>query len=137
MANPLEVDPECAQFAKLIIRQSQETEGVAFGFNKGQVRRLTSTEKGLRLWNVLTKDCFREVPGKGRRFDFSVFCRELCEPEFEDTRRCFKAAKQQYPNHDPREVCFRQVWDLCKRVEHVWTDINFRTEGNRLSRIHS
>jgi hypothetical protein len=112
MKNPLDADPECAQFAKLMLRQSAED---SFGFNRQQVRKLTSTERGKLMWDSLMKSY------RGKKFDFSMFCRELCDPEFNTVRRCFRQA------HDPREVCFREVWDLCKKVEHVWTDISFRT----------
>ena len=122
MPNPLDADPECAQLAKLIIRQSQEDD--LFGFTKRQVRSIKRTEKGQRIWKSLSQTCFIEIPGKGRKFDFSAFCRELCQPEFTATRRCFRVAKESFASHDPREVCFVQVWDLCKRVEHVWTDLH-------------
>ena len=122
MPNPLDADPECSQFAKLMLRQAQEEN---FGFTREQVRSINRTEKGQRIWRSLTEKCFPEISGgKGRRFDFSTFCRELCEPEFSATRRCFKVAKEQFASSDPREVCFVQVWDLCKRVEHVWTDLH-------------
>jgi hypothetical protein len=115
--SPLEADPECAQFAKLIMRQSSQEN---FGFTHKQVRSILQTDKGRKLWNALNSKCLRDV----KKFDFSMFCRELCEPEFGDTRRCFKFAKERYPGHDPKEVCFLQVWELCKRIEHVWTDLH-------------
>jgi hypothetical protein len=121
MKNPLDVDPECSQFAKLLLKQSEVNN---FGFSNRQIGRINRTEKGAKLWKTLTETCFRDFPGKGRRFDFSLFCRELCDPEFSDTRRCFKVAKEQYPHLDSRKVCFVQVWDLCKRIEHVWTNVH-------------
>jgi len=121
MKNPLEVDPECAQFAKLMLKQAQADN---FGFTRTQVRKLESSERGSKIWKTLNENCFKEFPGKGRRFDFSLFCKELCSEEFSATRRCFRVAKEDYPHLDPREVCAVQVWDLCKRVEHRWTDLH-------------
>ena len=121
MKNPLEADPECAQFAKLMLKQAQQED---FGFTRNQVRNIENSDRGQKIWKSLKDNCFKEFPGKGKKFDFSLFCKELCESEFSDTRRCFRVAKLEYPNLDPREVCFVQVWDLCKRVEHVWADIH-------------
>ena len=117
MKNPLEADPECAQFARLILKQAQQED---FGFTRTQVWNITSSERGQKLWTTLNSNC----SGKGKKFDFSLFCKEMCTDEFSDTRKCFRVAKEQYPHLDPREVCFVQVWDLCKRVEHVWTNIH-------------
>ena len=121
MKNPLEADPECAQFAKLILKQAQQED---FGFSRTQVRRIQGTDRGRKVWKTLTESCFKDFPGRGRKFDFSLFCKELCNPEFADTRRCFRIAKEEYSHLDPREVCFVQIWDLCKRVEHVWSDLH-------------
>ena len=117
MTNPLDADPECAQFAKLILKQAQQED---FGFTRTQVRNINASERGRKIWNTLRESC----NAKSKKFDLSMFCKEMCNHEFSDTRKCFQTAKSQYPHLDPREVCFDQVWDLCKRVEHVWTDIH-------------
>lgn len=119
--NPLSVDPECQQFASLIIKQSQEAN---FGFSKTQVRNIRSTPRGDRLWCTLLDCC------KGKsKLDFSQFCRQFCSGDFSRVRSCFKNAKLAHPADDPREHCFREVWDLCKQVEFTWTDLVARTEG--------
>ena len=117
--NPLEVDPECANFAKLIARQAGE---VDFGFSKRQVRNLVSTPRGKEIWSRLNENCIKMNLGK-RRFDFRQFCNDMCQPEFGLVRRCAATAKQQFPHNDAREVCYREIWDLCKRIEFVWTDL--------------
>jgi hypothetical protein len=118
MNNPLAVDPECAQLASLIIKQAAMDN---FGFSKKQTRTLQSTDRGRELWNLLN-----QAKSSTSKFDFSRFCREACSQEYGATRRCFKAARSQYPHDDPRQVCFGQILDLCKRVEFVWTDTVFK-----------
>ena len=120
--NPLQADPECAQFAQLLMKQSQEEN---FGFTKRQVRNITASDRGRSLWKTVNENCFTVKAGK-RKFDFGLLCRELCQPEFSSVRKCFKMAKNDYPDHDPREVCMREVWDPCKQIEFTWTDLTMR-----------
>lgn len=114
-ANPLSVDPECQQFVSLLIKQSAEDN---FGFSQRQVRNIQSSVEGFSLWQKVSES------STNGRFDFSVFSRQLCNPEFEKVRGCFKSAKITYPGVDARSVCYREVWDLCKRIEYVWTDLS-------------
>lgn len=132
MSNPLEADPECMQLAQLIIKQSSnEGQGrQIFGFTKKQVRNLTCSQTGQAIWNSLN-ECF--VPkGKLRKkvFDFSLFCRKFCEPELNLVRQCFKNARSDHPSHDPREICFPEVFNLCKKIECTWTDLTSRTTSS-------
>ena len=119
---PLEADPECMQLAQLIIKQAAND---SFGFNRRQIRQLNSSQRGQLLWGVLNKAL--SLRSNKKFFDFSLFCRELCQPEFQHVRQCFKNAKSDFPSYDPREICFREVWDLCKKIEYTWTDIVSRT----------
>ena len=126
-SNPLSGDPECAQFASLIIRQAQEEN---FGFSKRQIRNLTSTSQGQVLWNTLNS-CFKNPR---RKFDFGQFCRDLCSPQFNGLKQCFKTAKIEFPEYDPRQICYREVWDMCKQIEYTWTDLVFKTTENGIRR---
>ena len=119
MNNPLSVDPECAQLATLIIRQASMDN---FGFSKKQIRNLKSTHRGRELFSLLDSS-----KSGSSKFDFSKFCREACSREHRDARKCFKHARAQYPDEDPRQLCFGQILDLCKRIEFVWTDIVYKT----------
>ena len=118
--NPLEADPECAQFAQLLMKQGQQNQ---LGFTNRQVRKIQATYPGKRIWKALNDKCF-VIKGGKRRFDVSSFCREITKPEFMATRQCFIDAKAQYPGCDPREVCFGDIWRLCKRMEATWTEIS-------------
>lgn len=118
--NPLEADPECAQFAQLLMKQGQQNQ---FGFTNRQVRKIQSTSAGDRIWKTLNDKCFVTKGGK-RRFDISSFSREFTKPEFMATRQCFIDAKAKYPGYDPRVVCFGDIWRLCKRMEATWTEIS-------------
>jgi len=121
MNNPLSIDPECAQLATLIIKQSSQ--GKNFGFSNRQLKNLKSTDRGRELWGFFNQSNRR---GDSSKFDFSQFCRDACGVEYGAARKCFKASRNQYPDEDPRQVCFGEILDLCKRIEFVWTDVGFR-----------
>ena len=129
MSNPLSADPECAQLATLIIKQAGLEN---CGFSKRHIRNLRSTPRGTELWNTLAaaRGGVESVALKGK-FDFSKFCREAVGPEFMATRACFKSAKAEYPSEDPRELCFGEILDLCKKIEFTWTDTVFRANEKR------
>ena len=122
--NPLSADPECAQLAAMIVQQCSMDDN--FGFTKSQVRRLRESQRGKDLWERLE----RSKTSEGRKkFDLSKFCKETCSDEFSTARSCFKNARSEYPSVDPRELCFWEVADLCKRIEFTWTDIVTRANS--------
>ncbi len=119
--NPLSADPECAQFASLIVKQCNSDSNC--GFTNAQIRRLKISSRGKDLWDQLGRS------RDGKKFDLTRFCKEACNEEFTQARTCFKAAKSDYPSTDPRQVCFWEVADLCKRIEFTWTDIVSRANS--------
>jgi hypothetical protein len=119
--NPLSADPECAQFAALIVKQCNLDSNC--GFSNSQIRRLRNSHRGLDLWGQLGRS------RDSQKFDLTRFCKEACSDEFLRARTCFKTAKSENPSADPRQVCFWEVADLCKRIEFTWTDIVSRANS--------
>jgi hypothetical protein len=114
--NPLAVDPECLQFATRVLKQARADPSM--GFSKSQVRKINSTPQGRRLWGEVSTKCTI-----GDKFDFSAFCRQLCRPESDSLKKCVKRAKIYHSEYDPAEVCYGDVFSLCKRAEFVWTNL--------------
>lgn len=116
---PLDADPECAQLAKLIIKQSRAPN---FGLSPSQLRRLQSTSEGIASWNIILQSF-----SKNGKFDFGKWTRNIGMDNITALQQCLKSAKAMHPHSDPREFCVLQVLDTCKRIEHAWTQFVFHT----------
>jgi hypothetical protein len=118
-SGPLGMDPECAQFSALIIKQSRDRD---FGFSRAQIQNLNSSIEGKKLWDTVQESY------RGSKFDFGKFARTVAPEDMKTLKQCISRAREMYPSSDPRDFCVLEVWDLCKKLEHTWTNFVFHTQ---------
>ncbi len=113
---PLDADPECAQLAKLIIKQAKSPN---FGLSSSQDRKMKSSSEGRMSWETMLESFSRA------KFDFGKWTRRVASEPMASLQQCIQSARTKHPTRDPREFCVVEVFDTCKQIEHSWTKFVF------------